>query len=111
MGGLAADEQAQQTDEYQQLLELQESMGGEVATGLSLAELTKLPVRRLACASESRCCICCCELVEGDQAMTLGCGHEFHLECIHTWLRAKRTCPMCKQPAAPSADGAAPPAE
>ena len=42
--------QAQQTDAYQQMLELQESMGGDVATGLTLAELAKLPVRRLEVA-------------------------------------------------------------
>ena len=31
--------------------------------------------------------------------MVLHCKHEFHPECIGTWLRAKRTCPICKQSA------------
>ena len=69
----------------------------------------------------SPCCICCCEFVAGDHLMALGCGHEFHHECVSRrlraptltltltltltptlarcvsrWLRAKRVCPMCK---------------
>ena len=48
--------------------------------------------------SVKSCCICCCEFVAGDHLMTLGCGHEFHHECVSRWLRARRFCPMCKAP-------------
>ena len=59
---------------------------------------------------EARCCICCCEFVAGDRLMTLHCTHEYHLECIGTWLRNKSTCPLCNQPAIPPAvPPAAPP--
>ena len=75
-------------------------MGGSVSTGLSAEELTKLKARTLSTTADNgdnaQCCICCCEFVEGDKLMTLSCGHEFHYECVATWLRAKRFCPMCK---------------
>ena len=95
---------------YEELLALEESMG-HVAAGLSAEELQRLSVRSLErqpSAEHPRCCICCCDYVEGDRVMKLACGHEYHLECISTWLRAKKICPMCKQPAAAApAEGAA----
>ena len=89
---------------YEALLEMEETLGGAVAHGLSPLELATLPTRTLDAAAASdaelaRCCICCCEFVSGDTLMRLHCKHEFHPECIGTWLRAKRTCPICKQSA------------
>jgi len=84
---------------YEELLEWEASMGGSVSTGLSAEELTKLKARTLSTTADdgdAQCCICCCDFVEGDKLMTLSCGHEFHYECVATWLRAKRVCPMCK---------------
>ena len=40
--------------------------------------------------------------------MTLACGHEFHLECVSTWLHAKRICPCCKQDALPAPSAGVP---
>ena len=86
--------------DYEALLQMEEAMGGAVAHGLSAGELSSLSVRTLdedeASAASGRCCICCCEWVAGDRLMRLHCQHEFHLECIGTWLRAKRVCPICK---------------
>jgi hypothetical protein len=77
-------------------------MGGPVRCGLTARELASLAVRELDADldEEQRCCICCCEFVAHDKLMKLRCGHEFHVECIETWLRAKRACPVCKQDAA-----------
>jgi len=92
--------QGAQANDYESLLELQASVG-EVTHGLSLAELSSLPVSELheSPEEERRCCICCCEFVQKDKVMRLACGHDYHLECIATWLRSKRVCPICKQPA------------
>jgi hypothetical protein len=89
---------AMDTESYEALLQLGESMG-EAEVGLSREELSKLRVRRLEAdpEEEQRCSICCCEFVAGDTLMSLQCGHDYHPECIGTWLRSKRNCPMCKQ--------------
>ena len=89
---------------YEALMAMEEQLGGAVAHGLSPLELASLSTRVLdekaaEQADGSRCCICCCEFVKGDRLMALHCKHEFHPECIGTWLRAKRTCPICKQSA------------
>ena len=93
-----------EADDYEALLQLDESVGGAVATGMSTTEMRALKVRTLEEEVEDAecnlCCICCCDFVKGDKLMTLQCGHEYHPECIATWLRAKRVCPTCKQPAA-----------
>ncbi|KAK1274368.1 RING-H2 finger protein ATL32 [Acorus gramineus] len=28
--------------------------------------------------------------------MRVSCGHMFHENCIKTWLKRNRTCPMCR---------------
>ena len=83
----------------QALSQLEDSLGGAVAAGLPPSQLASLRVTTLEAApsEEQRCCICCCEFVAGDRLMALHCKHEFHPECIGTWLRAKRTCPICKR--------------
>mmetsp|Transcript_22453 Transcript_22453/g.48471 ORF Transcript_22453/g.48471 Transcript_22453/m.48471 type:complete len:118 (-) Transcript_22453:275-628(-) len=84
---------------YEELLSLQERMGGDVSRGLTPAEMIKLAVRPFDASADQdkNCCICCCEFGEQDTLMLLPCGHEFHHECIHTWLRSNRSCPICKQ--------------
>jgi len=85
-------------DSYEGLMQLGEQLG-DAEAGLSGDELTRLGIRRLdeAPADEARCSICCCEFVKGDKLLSLRCGHDYHPECIGTWLRSKRTCPMCKR--------------
>jgi len=86
---------------YEALSQLEEALGGAVASGLPAAQLANLSVTTLTepPADEQRCCICCCEFVAGDRLMTLACKHGYHPECIGPWLARKTTCPMCKRPA------------
>ena len=44
------------------------------------------------------CPICIQEMDEnGDDIVTLDCGHTFHLKCIHMWLNVNNTCPNCRK--------------
>jgi len=82
---LDADSETADVD-YERLLQLQESMGGDISRGLKPAEMLRLPVRPFAAQrdEDKNCCICCCEFADQDKIVSLPCTHEFHHECIHT---------------------------
>lgn len=92
---------------YEEMLEYAERVG-QVSTGLSVAQVARLPTRTVEdeppepdAPDAPRCCICCYGHAKGDVILALPCGHDYHLECIAPWLRAKRICPLCKTPAVP----------
>ena len=41
------------------------------------------------------CVICQYDFKEGDNVLLLPCLHRYHCECITTWLKEKRKCPVC----------------
>ena len=41
-------------------------------------------------------CIICSETYKSSICRKLKCGHQFHLECIDTWLSNNETCPICR---------------
>lgn len=41
-------------------------------------------------------CVICYEDMQANNALLLHCGHTFHRECIHCWLKEQRTCPVCR---------------
>jgi len=49
-------------------------------------------------AAQQQCCsICLGEFQEGDKVKALPrCGHGFHPECVDAWLRARASCPLCR---------------
>nr|GME11007.1 E3 ubiquitin-protein ligase MBR2-like [Ipomoea batatas] len=87
---------------YEELLALEERIGN-VNTGLSEATILGSMKQRKYdsfCGGLSSdlepCCICREEYVTADDIGTLGCGHEFHTDCIKQWLMLKNLCPICK---------------
>ena len=96
---------------YEALMQLEETLGGAVSTGLQPADLARLHLTTLTEVppDEQRCCICCCEYIVGDRMLSLACKHNFHPECIGPWLARKTSCPLCKQPALGGGDTSADP--
>ncbi|XP_068121748.1 uncharacterized protein [Hyperolius riggenbachi] len=46
--------------------------------------------------SSNSCPICLSDLEGSDPVLTLQCTHQYHLECMLTWLRDHNTCPLCR---------------
>lgn len=66
--------------------------------GLSVDELKKLrKIKGDELKLESDCCICQLSIEADNEAQLLpGCNHEFHSNCISTWLSRRPTCPLCR---------------
>ncbi|KAL3911319.1 MAG: hypothetical protein SGILL_007323, partial [Bacillariaceae sp.] len=47
---------------------------------------------------EPSCTICFAPLEEGDRIGDLPCNHEFHVDCLKTWVQRKNACPLCNVP-------------
>lgn len=83
---------------YEELTTLGE-MAGTVAAGLTDEQLQKLPrkqytqIRNL----DDPCVICQVDFEPSDDVIELPCRHVYHPDCIHPWLRAKKTCPHCSR--------------
>lgn len=65
----------------------------------SEAVITRLPIvihrPELTQDSQTTCAVCICEFEGGEQLRQLPCGHKFHMDCIDTWLRRNKACPLC----------------
>ena len=46
-------------------------------------------------ADEITCSICMVPLENGERVGDLPCGHNFHVECLKTWVLWRNTCPLC----------------
>lgn len=77
---------------YEELIELD---ARNVSRGLTNDELENLDFH-LADDSHDDCHICLDKVHVNDRIVTLKCGHSYHQQCIHTWLKLKRTCPICR---------------
>jgi hypothetical protein len=45
--------------------------------------------------SDKICCVCLAEFESGDKLRKLPCHHDFHAECIASWLHINMKCPLC----------------
>lgn len=67
-------------------------------SGLSVAELEKLPrVTGKELVMGTECAVCLDEIEEEEAARLVpGCNHGFHLQCADTWLSKHPVCPVCR---------------
>ncbi|EEC81243.1 hypothetical protein OsI_24310 [Oryza sativa Indica Group] len=98
---------------YEELLALEERIGS-VSTALSDEQLVKCLKRNVyklpnsdleanrAVLDDAKCSICQEEYIEGEEVGRMQCEHQYHVPCIHEWLRQKNWCPICKTSAIPS---------
>ncbi|CAN6162890.1 unnamed protein product [Urochloa humidicola] len=98
---------------YEELLALEEHIGS-VSTALTEEQFANCVNQSVYEARNSdrdanntavddvKCSICQEEYVEGEEIGRMQCEHQYHVCCIHEWLRQKNWCPICKAPAVPS---------
>jgi hypothetical protein len=68
--------------------------------GLSAEQVGELPCHECKegpGAGAGECEVCLEAFRAGDRRRVLpGCEHGFHAECVDTWLRRSRRCPICR---------------
>ncbi|KAM3382133.1 hypothetical protein P3S68_007706 [Capsicum galapagoense] len=52
--------------------------------------------------STNECSICIGSYMPGSESYSMPCSHNFHLDCIETWLLKNPSCPMCRYMLPPS---------
>ncbi|EHH27059.1 hypothetical protein EGK_17168 [Macaca mulatta] len=87
-------------ENYEALLNLAERLGDAKPRGLTKADIEQLPSYRFnpdSRQSEQTLCVVCFSDFETRQLLrVLPCNHEFHTKCVDKWLKANRTCPICR---------------
>ncbi|KAL6526952.1 hypothetical protein OROGR_016042 [Orobanche gracilis] len=83
---------------YEELQSLGESVGKE-SRGLSADLISRLPTFKYKVGLFSKkkkekeeCVICCSEYKNGAKLTTLPCAHQYHSQCITTWLQQNKPC-------------------
>jgi E3 ubiquitin-protein ligase ATL23 len=71
--------------------------------GASPEQLERLPSHVTSKEQEAKakeeqktCSICLGPFEEGHSVRTVACFHQFHKDCIDTWLTSNPLCPVCK---------------
>ena len=86
---------------YEQLLALQERLGGTVPRGASQSQIDSLPTRRYVATQQTgdnadTCAICLSTYEHGEELRTLPCAHAFHCGCVDRWMQTSKKCPVCR---------------
>ncbi|XP_044954593.1 RING-H2 finger protein ATL60-like [Hordeum vulgare subsp. vulgare] len=69
----------------------------EEDAGLTAEELGELPCHDFKDGGAGECAVCLEAFMAGDRCMVLPrCEHGFHAECVGSWLRKSRLCPICR---------------
>lgn len=82
-------------NDYETLLALDQEAG--VRRGSDQSLINRLPSYKITDGGkELSCSICLDALNAGDTARILPCLHQFHKDCVDTWLSDTSLCPVCK---------------
>ncbi|KAG2661264.1 E3 ubiquitin-protein ligase ATL23-like [Panicum virgatum] len=77
--------------------------------GLSAEQVGELPCHECKegpGAGAGECAVCLEAFRAGDRRRVLpGCEHGFHAECVDSWLRKSRRCPICRAEVVVAAHG------
>ncbi|KAK9724569.1 hypothetical protein RND81_05G083000 [Saponaria officinalis] len=100
----AADQDDVDPDQmtYEELQSLSESIGRE-NKGLSEREISSLTCFRYKTGLFSKkleigpCVICITAYKNKEWVTTLPCAHKYHSECINSWLKLNKNCPICQK--------------
>ncbi|XP_038625579.1 E3 ubiquitin-protein ligase RNF38 isoform X2 [Tachyglossus aculeatus] len=89
-----------ETGSMSALLNLAERLGEAKPRGLTKADIEQLPSYRFNSnnhqSEQTLCVVCMCDFESRQLLRVLPCSHEFHAKCVDKWLKANRTCPICR---------------
>ncbi|CAL8330981.1 unnamed protein product [Merluccius merluccius] len=89
-----------EVENYEALLNLAERLGEAKPRGLTKADIDQLPSYRFNPSNhqseQTMCVVCMCDFETRQLLRVLPCNHEFHAKCVDKWLKANRTCPICR---------------
>ncbi|OXB79483.1 UNVERIFIED_CONTAM: hypothetical protein H355_013879 [Colinus virginianus] len=89
-----------EVENYEALLNLAERLGEAKPRGLTKADIEQLPSYRFNPnnhqSEQTLCVVCMCDFESRQLLRVLPCNHEFHAKCVDKWLKANRTCPICR---------------
>ncbi|XP_075893570.1 E3 ubiquitin-protein ligase RNF38 isoform X2 [Nelusetta ayraudi] len=98
--GLELDVEDGEVENYEALLNLAERLGEAKPRGLTKADIEQLPSYRFNPnnhqSEQTLCVVCMCDFESRQLLRVLPCNHEFHAKCVDKWLKANRTCPICR---------------
>lgn len=82
-------------EDYDLLLRLDETVEKPTVNAESVEKLPDVACMEFAGGD---CRICLTAFEDDDKVTSLPCGHNFHRDCIATWLsKYNRTCPLCHE--------------
>lgn len=71
---------------------------GHATAAATLRSLPKIKVTAydIEVNESTECTICLDDLVVGQPALRIPCGHLYHEECVKDWLKKSNECPVCR---------------
>ncbi|CDF40180.1 unnamed protein product [Chondrus crispus] len=87
--------------DYENLIRLDEQLMRD-KNRADTSQIDSLPMQKATTADkEIRCCVCMCDVEEGEELRVLPCSHKYHKKCIDEWLTYNGCCPVDKKRIAP----------